>query len=155
MSEDQDHAGIITHPPLFYITAALIGVGIDYIVPLSFGFGGGTTAAAIIIFILGLLIAGMSGRKFASDKQSPSVHAPTTSIYTSGIYAYTRNPMYLGVMLWMAAAALYFDKLWILIMCVPLILFMNKVVIEKEEAYLEDKFGDEYRTYKAKVRRWI
>ncbi len=155
MSEEQDNAGIVTHPPLFYIAAALIGVGIDYFVPLSFGFEGGTTVAAIAIFILGLLIAAMGGRKFASDKQSPSVHAPTTGIYTSGIYAYTRNPMYLGVMLWMASASLYFDKLWILIMCVPLLIFMNKVVIEKEEAYLERKFGDEYTAYKNKVRRWI
>lgn len=155
MSENQDHAGIVTHPPVFYIIATLIGLGIDKFFPLSFGFEGETETAGIVIFILGLLIAGMSGRKFASDKQSPSVHAPTTAVYQDGIYAYTRNPMYLGVMLWVVAAALYFDKVWILIMVVPLVIFMNKVVIEKEEAYLEEKFGDDYRAYKEKVRRWI
>jgi protein-S-isoprenylcysteine O-methyltransferase Ste14 len=55
----------------------------------------------------------------------------------------------------MMSGALYFNKAWIMIMVLPLILWMNKVVIEKEEAYLEEKFGDDYLAYKKKVRRWI
>ncbi len=155
MNEEQDHAGIVAHPPVFYITATLIALGIDYVYPLAFGFDdlGGTLGIAV--FIIGVVITIMSFRMFASDKQSPSVHEPTSSIYTSGIYAYSRNPIYLGVLLWMAGASLYFDILWLLIVCIPLVMFMNKVVIEKEETYLEGKFGDEYLAYKSQVRRWI
>ncbi|MCC3862144.1 methyltransferase family protein [Pseudemcibacter aquimaris] len=155
MDENQDHAKIIMHPPVFYIIAALIGLGIDYFFPLSFGFEGATGTAGILLFILGVIIAILSMKNFAKDKQSPSVHAPTHNIYTSGIYGYTRNPIYLGALIWLMAAAVYFDKAWIFIMSAPLIVFLNKAVIEKEEAYLEEKFGDEYRSYKKKVRRWI
>ncbi|MDG1995320.1 MAG: isoprenylcysteine carboxylmethyltransferase family protein [Emcibacteraceae bacterium] len=155
MSEEQDNAGIAVHPPVFYIVAALIGVGIDYLFPLSFGSDAMLETAGIIIFLLGLIIAVLSFKIFASNKQSPSVHASASKIYQSGVYAYSRNPIYLGITLWLVAAALYFDNVWLLIITVPLILFMNKVVIEKEEAYLTSKFGDDYLSYKKKVRRWI
>ena len=55
----------------------------------------------------------------------------------------------------MVAASFYFDNVWLVIVTVPLIVFMNKMVIEKEEAYLERTFGVEYLDYKKKVRRWI
>ncbi|MDG1438225.1 MAG: isoprenylcysteine carboxylmethyltransferase family protein [Emcibacteraceae bacterium] len=155
MSEEQDNAGIAVHPPVFYIVAALIGVGIDYLFPLSFGSDAMLETAGIIIFLLGLIIAVLSFKIFASNKQSPSVHASASKIYQSGVYAYSRNPIYLGITLWLVAAALYFDNVWLLIITVPLILFMNKAVIEKEEAYLTSKFGDDYLSYKKKVRRWI
>ncbi|MDG1707833.1 MAG: isoprenylcysteine carboxylmethyltransferase family protein [Emcibacteraceae bacterium] len=155
MSEQEDNAGIVTHPPVFYIVAAIIGVRIDYLFPLSFGSNAMLGNAGIIIFVLGLIIALLSFKIFASNKQSPSVHASASKVYQSGVYAYSRNPIYFGIMLWLVAAALYFDNAWLLIVTVPLILFMNKAVIEKEEAYLANKFGDDYLDYKKKVRRWI
>ena len=155
MSENADNPGIVTHPPVFYIVAILIGLGIDYFMPLSFGFEGMTKTVSLVILILGTIVTVLGFKMFTTDKQSPSVHEPTVAVYQSGIYAYSRNPIYLGVLLWMMAGALFFDKVWIMIMVLPLILWMNKVVIEKEEAYLEEKFGDSYLDYKKKVRRWI
>ncbi len=155
MTDESDNAGIIAHPPVFYIIAVLIGLGGDYLIPLSFGLAAGTKIAGFAVFVTGTVISVMSFKMFAGDKQSPSVHEPTNSIYTSGVYSLTRNPIYLGVLMWVVAASFYFDKLWLLIICVPLVVFLNKAVIEKEEAYLENKFGDEYRDYKSKVRRWI
>tara|TARA_Y100000385_G_scaffold232259_1_gene244670 strand:+ start:81 stop:548 length:468 start_codon:yes stop_codon:yes gene_type:complete len=155
MSENADNPGIVTHPPVFYIVAILIGLGIDYFMPLSFGFEGMTKTVSLVILVLGTIVTVLGFKMFTTDKQSPSVHEPTVAVYQSGIYAYSRNPIYLGVLLWMMAGALFFDKVWIMIMVLPLILWMNKVVIEKEEAYLEEKFGDSYLDYKKKVRRWI
>lgn len=155
MSENADNPGIIMHPPVFYIAATIIGLGLDYLFPLSFGFEGAIKIASLVILVLGTLVLVLGFKMFAADKQSPSVHEPTNTIYQSGIYAYSRNPIYLGVLLWMVSGALFFDKAWILMMAFLLIFFMNKVVIEKEEAYLEEKFGDNYRAYKQKVRRWI
>jgi protein-S-isoprenylcysteine O-methyltransferase Ste14 len=155
MSEEQDHAGVVTHPPVFYIIATIIGLGVDYIYPLSFEFQGNEKTAGIVFVILGTLITALEFKMFASKKQSPSVHASVSEVYQSGIFAYSRNPIYLGVMLWMISGALFYDKLWILIMVGPLVIFMNKVVIEKEEAYLSHKFGDDYLNYMKKVRRWI
>lgn len=155
MSETQDNAGIVTHPPVFYIIATLIGLGLDYLYPLTFGSQAMIETGAIIIFVLGAIVAALGLKMFATNKQNPSVHATVSKVYQSGIYAYSRNPIYLGVSLWMLSGALYFDKVWIMIMMVPLTLFMNKKVIEKEEAYLEQKFGEDYIAYKQKVRRWI
>ena len=155
MSENADNPGIVTHPPVFYIVAILIGLGIDYFMPLSFGFEVMTKTVSLVILVLGTIVTVLGFKMFTTDKQNPSVHEPTDAVYQSGVYAYSRNHIYLGVLLWMMSGALYFNKAWIMIMVLPLILWMNKVVIEKEEAYLEEKFGDDYLAYKKKVRRWI
>ncbi|MCP5381316.1 MAG: isoprenylcysteine carboxylmethyltransferase family protein [Kordiimonadaceae bacterium] len=155
MDDHQDNAGIITHPPVFYIIAIILGLILDYIYPLSVGLAGNEKIAAIVLFILGTIIIILGFRIFARNKQSPSVHASVTKVYQSGIYAYSRNPIYLGVALMMLAFGLYLDKLWIIFMMIPLIIILNRLVIEKEEAYLEAKFGEEYIKYKKKVRRWI
>jgi len=155
MSKNADNPGIIIHPPVFYIVATIIGLAIDYLMPLSFGFTDITKTVSLVILALGTIVLVLGFKMFATDKQSPSVHEPTNAVYQSGIYAYSRNPIYLGVLLWMMSGALFFDKVWIMIMAFILIFFMNKVVIEKEEAYLEEKFGEDYLAYKQKVRRWI
>jgi len=155
MSDNQDNAGIITHPPVFYIMALLIGLGLDYLYPISFGFMEVTRTASIFIFISSGIILALGFGMFATNKQSPSVHASAAKVYKSGIYAYSRNPLYLSLVLLMLALSLFFDKVWIAIMILPVIIIVNKFVIEKEETYMEDKFGDDYLDYKKKVRRWI
>lgn len=155
MTEETDNAGIVTHPPFFYIIAALIAVGIDWIIPLSFGGGDILKNIAIALVVIGLLLFIAAGRLFAINKQSPSVHASQPKIITTGIYAVSRNPIYVVATLWLGSAGLYFDNAWMSLMVIPMIFVMNKMVIEKEEAYLESKFGEEYRDYKKKVRRWI
>lgn len=155
MSEEQDNAGIVTHPPFFYIASALIAVGIDQVVPLSFGNTMATEYAGLVILVIGVLIFIASGRMFVKNKQSPSVHASQPKIITDGIYGKTRNPIYVSAHLFLLAVALYVDNVWMLLMIIPLTILMTKLVIEKEEAYLERKFGGDYLDYKKKVRRWI
>lgn len=74
---------------------------------------------------------------------------PTTAIVTGGPYRFTRNPLYLSMTLIYSGITALFDAL-------PGVLrIMRRGVIEREERYLEGKFGDEYLNYKAQVRRWI
>jgi protein-S-isoprenylcysteine O-methyltransferase Ste14 len=81
--------------------------------------------------------------------------SPTSRIVTTGIYAHTRNPMYLGMSLFTAGLALVLNSLWFLI-ALPLAVYaVTKLAIEPEENYLERKFGAEYLAYKSKVRRWL
>jgi len=155
MVESNDNAGIITHPPFFYLAAAIVATIADKVYPLKYNAGQMLEYAGIVIFVLGVALFVTASKFFRINKQSPSVHAKTVKIYTSGIYGRTRNPLYLGVTIWMVAASFYFDNVWLVIVTVPLIVFMNKMVIEKEEAYLERTFGVEYLDYKKKVRRWI
>ena len=77
------------------------------------------------------------------------------TIVTEGVYRWTRNPMYLGMALIYLGFALLLDSLVALILIFPLVFVIQKEVIEREERYMEAKFGDAYRDYKARVRRWI
>ena len=83
------------------------------------------------------------------------VRKPSTEIVTSGVFQRSRNPIYLGMLLLYTGIAILANSLWILILVLPFAIILQKGVIEPEEAYLEQKFGDEYLRYKARVRRWI
>jgi protein-S-isoprenylcysteine O-methyltransferase Ste14 len=80
---------------------------------------------------------------------------PTTAIVFTGPYRFTRNPMYLGLALLQAGLAMVTNSLWPLLTLAPVIVAVRRLVIDREERYLEAKFGEEYRAYKARVRRWV
>ena len=80
---------------------------------------------------------------------------PTTSLVFTGPYRWTRNPMYLAMLLLYIGIALLFDIVWALVLTPLVMLLVVRLVIRREERYLEGKFGEEYRQYKGRVRRWI
>ncbi|GAV21192.1 hypothetical protein MMIC_P2172 [Mariprofundus micogutta] len=79
----------------------------------------------------------------------------TSTIVSSGIYGYTRNPMYLGLTLILSALSIWLGAKFGLFVVAAFILYMNTFQIEPEEEALEKQFGDVYIRYKSKVRRWI
>lgn len=80
---------------------------------------------------------------------------PTTAVLTSGVYAWSRNPNYVGALAMVAGAGLALDSLWVLA-AVPVIGAIILVwMILPEERYLEERFGSDYRAYCARVRRWL
>ena len=153
--EDNDNAGIIAHPPIFYIISVIAALVIDYFVPLDMGESPILKIVSVLMAVLGIGIFISAGKMYRTDKQNVSVHTKTDNIYQSGIYSRTRNPLYLGALIVVIAGGIYFGEPWILILQIPLVFFLNKQVIGKEEEYLERKFGAEYIEYKKKVRRWI
>lgn len=80
---------------------------------------------------------------------------PTTTIVRSGPYRFSRNPIYLAFSLFHLALALWVDSLGLLVTLIPAVAVMSRVVIPREERYLEARFPSEYAPYKASVRRWI
>jgi protein-S-isoprenylcysteine O-methyltransferase Ste14 len=82
-------------------------------------------------------------------------NTPTTTIVESGPYRFTRNLIYLGMLLSLIGLSIAFDTLWLLMMLVPFALVIRYGVVAREEAYLERKFGDIYRGYHSRVRRWL
>ena len=74
---------------------------------------------------------------------------------TGGPFRYSRNPLYLGLTLLYAGVALLIPSTWPLILLVPVLLVMRWGVIAREERYLAGKFGEPYRTYLTRVRRWL
>ena len=80
---------------------------------------------------------------------------PAMTVVTDGPFHYTRNPLYLSLLMLSAGAALFFDIMWVLAMLIPVVCVMEWFVIHREEKYLEAKFGEAYREYKRKTRRWV
>ena len=74
---------------------------------------------------------------------------------SSGLYRYSRNPMYLGVITTIIGEGLYFQYSNVLWYALAFFIIINFVVMFLEEPHLEEKFGDEYRNYKKKTRRWL
>jgi Phospholipid methyltransferase len=87
------------------------------------------------------------------DKHQP--FKPTMSIVTPGPFRFTRNPLYLGVTLIYCGLALVSNTWWCFVLLVPVLLLIHLGVVTREERYLERKFGDSYRQYRARVRRYL
>ncbi len=72
-----------------------------------------------------------------------------------GPYTITRNPIYIGLILVYFGLAIVMTSLWVLLLLIPVLMILQRGVVLPEEAYLERKFGDAYRKYKARVPRWL
>lgn len=142
-------------PPVVYIAGLLLGWGAETIRPTP----NLPRIAALIVFVLGLgLFALLDPAATARFKHANTSFIPwkaSTALVTDGPYRFTRNPMYLGMAALYAGIALGTGLLWALAL-LPIVLAVIQVaVIRREEAYLERLFGNPYRDYRAKVRRWI
>ncbi len=94
-------------------------------------------------------------RQFRAAGTNVETWRPTEAIVTRGVYARTRNPIYLAMLAIYTGIALGVDSAWLLALVIPLALVLRYGVIAREERYLEAKFGEPYRAYRATVRRWL
>ena len=108
-----------------------------------------------MVFVLALALVAWAIVTITRAGSNVPTNLPTTTIVESGPYRFTRNPIYLGMLLGLIGLAIVFDNLWLLLMLVPFALVIRYGVVAREEAYLERKFGDAYRRYCARVRRWL
>ena len=103
----------------------------------------------------GFVMIAIGSRRFAAAGTNIPPTLPTTALVVDGIYGRTRNPLYLGLILIYLGLGVAAGSLWAIGLVVPLLWVINVGVVKREERYLERKFGDAYRDYKARVRRWI
>src|SRR6202030_1935624 len=103
----------------------------------------------------GVVIIAMGTRRFLAAGTNIPPTLPTTALVVDGIYRRTRNPLYLGTTLIYLGLSVAAGSLWAIGLLVPLLWVINVGVVKREERYLERKFGDAYRDYKTRVRRWI
>lgn len=146
------------HPLLIPLVA--IGLGLfshQYVFKLSMPAGNHPTwlVAGIFFCLVGLSINALGLRELKRTNQNPSPRTPTPELVVSGPYRVTRNPMYLGFGVIQIGLGLLLNNLWISLLTVPAWIVVQYVAILPEENYLEEKFGDSYRQYKASVRRWM
>jgi protein-S-isoprenylcysteine O-methyltransferase Ste14 len=156
MQEDRpDRPGVIATPPLILAATIALGVVIDFFWPANFLPVAIAAPLGVLIILSGFAL-GISAVKEMQAANTPfETNKPPTEIVTSGVFQRSRNPIYLGMLLLCTGIAILVNSLWILILVVLFAIVLQKGVIEPEEAYLEQKFGDKYLRYKAKVRRWV
>jgi protein-S-isoprenylcysteine O-methyltransferase Ste14 len=80
---------------------------------------------------------------------------PTLAIVSDGPFRYTRNPLYIAITGLYLSVTLLVDALWPLLLLVPVLAVLQWGIVAREEKYLEAKFGEPYRAYKSRVRRWV
>jgi len=155
--KDAGTAGVIARPPLLFLGALLLGPALDRLLPLPFAVPGGANAwvlgGCLVLIGVALLAAGI--RNFSRAATPVPTNQPTRALVTTGVHAWTRNPIYLGMFLiygGIGAAAL---SPWVLILMLPLAILIRYGVVAREEVYLERRFGDAYLDYKRRVRRWL
>lgn len=155
-NSSDDNPGVIAPPPLLYAGALAIGLITDF---LLFRVQTGIPAAIRYVLAALLLAAAIAlGVGALNLFRRAGTHAkpwrPTTTIVTHAVYAFTRNPMYLAATLLYVSISIAVDSAIALFLLIPLLIVMHYGVIIREERYLEAKFGDDYRRYRSKVRRW-
>jgi protein-S-isoprenylcysteine O-methyltransferase Ste14 len=156
MADDSaDSAGVAVPPPLVYALGFVIGYALDRLKPASLGMGGARILLGWVLGGAGFALAASAIVLFRRAGTSPVPIQPTTALVVRGPYRFTRNPMYLGLATLYAGVALIVDSLWPLLVLPVVLVVIRWLVIAREEAYLERKFGDAYRAYTTRVRRWL
>ena len=157
-SERLGTAGVIGRPILLFSAAVLVGLALDRLLPSPFAVPGidpvhWITGGSLILIGLALFASGV--RNFSRAATPLPTNQPARVLVTMGIYHRTRDPIYLGFFLAYGGIGVATRSPWILILTLPLVVTIRNGVVAREEAYLERRFGDAYRDYKARVRRWL
>lgn len=155
LQDNRDNPGVIAPPPLIFAIMLAMGLLLQRFFPKKFlprriGITPGTMC---IGFAIGLTLSGFQAMRNAHTNVDP--RQPATTVVTEGPFRYTRNPLYLSLMLVYTGIAFLTNALWVILLLPVLLLVMLYGVIKREERYLERKFGEQYLSYKARVRRWF
>ncbi|MGH8613515.1 MAG: methyltransferase family protein [Gammaproteobacteria bacterium] len=153
--EHPDHANVVALPPLVYLAFFFLGVGLNYVWPLAPLPSGPRYPLGFALVASGVLLIARAMVQFRQTGTPLEPYKPTTALVTDGVFCWSRNPIYLALSLIYVGIGVIASNGWILILLVPVLVAMRYGVIAREERYLEYKFGEIYRRYKATVRRWL
>ena len=144
-----------TAPPTIFCVAFLIGLGVDLLYPLPLIPLWSQFLLGIAVVTVGVLLIRSSMQNIDRAGTTYDPYAPSTVLVTSGIYQHTRNPGYLGLAVIQVGLAVLIDSPWIALSAVIAVLVTSRFVIRLEEDKLTRTFGQRYKDYCKKVRRWI
>ena len=153
--ETTETTGIRVPPPLYYLAGLIAGLALELAFPID-GPPAWARMAAAAAGAAGFLLTGARAAGLFKRRVTPIIpFKPTTSLVTDGPYRFTRNPMYIGMACLYVAIATATGLIWALVLLPLVLVVVDRVVIAREEPYLERLFGGEYLDYKRRVRRWL
>jgi len=158
-ASSDDHPGVIARPPRIAYLLLAIGAILERLSPWPLwpagwmavsrhGLGAGLAAIGLILMTHAI----RAFRRAGTNVETPK---PATALVTGGIYARTRNPMYVSLLLLFAAVAVFANSAWFALLLAIYLVVLRFGVIAREERYLDRKFGGAYGAYRAHVRRWF
>ncbi len=153
--QPRDNPGVIALPPILYSGTLLVAILLHLILPLRLLPRTPAWVVGLLLVGIAIVIVTSGVRAMARARTEMDVRKPTTAIVVDGAFRYTRNPLYISLTLLYLGIAALINTLWPVLLLPILLIVMQRGVIEREERYLERKFGEEYLRYKARVRRWI
>ena len=153
--DERDKAGVVAPPPLIYIGALVFGLLLNRRFPVTFLPRRAARGLGWALLGAGALLLGWFERAMRQADTPTNPYKPVSHVATGGPFRYTRNPGYLSMAMIYAGIAARANALWAILVLPVALLVIQRGVIEREERYLERKFGEEYLRYKTTVRRWI
>ena len=157
MAKEQDHPSIspMVHPPLVAVLFIVLAYLLGYFVRLPFAIPQALQYFGLALAFVGFLLGIGAFMEFRKARTTLDPHGSTKQLVTSGVYRFTRNPIYLGFLLMVVGLPLNSGLIWGLVLAPFYMLTMSRLVIGREEAYLEKKFRNQYTNYTSRVRRWL
>lgn len=156
ISDDETKGpGVKFPPPLITLGVILAAYGLHTLAPLRI-----TQSPIVVMFgyalvSIAVLVAIIAAWSFFRVKTHIEPWKPTSTIIQNGIFAYSRNPIYLAFCAATIGIGMVVNSWWVVSSVVPLAALLYHFVIRREETYLQRKFGAEYLAYRNKVRRWL
>jgi protein-S-isoprenylcysteine O-methyltransferase Ste14 len=151
------NAGVHFPPPLVYALGIFAGWALARWRPWPIVDGAARwrmpAAALCVLICLAIFVAAFTA--FHRSRTTLVPNRAASALVTGGVYGRTRNPMYVSLVFLYLAFALWLNDAWMLVLLPVVVLAIDRLVIAREERYLTSAFPEEYRAYRARVRRWI
>jgi protein-S-isoprenylcysteine O-methyltransferase Ste14 len=157
-ADETDTAGVIAPPPVIYAATLALSIILHRLFPLRLMPGNARSIrrpAGIALIVAGLIPAAWAARTMHRHGNSPDPNHPVASLVVDGPFRFSRNPIYLSLTACYLGVGMLLGTVWHLLLLPLLMAVMRRGVVDREEAYLSRRFGEEYRVYMADVRRWI
>ena len=153
-----DAPDIVALPPLIWLAALLLAGLLEWLLPLGLlppplSLAASAPGTLMLAAGIGIAVAGAMAFRRAGTNIHP--RHPALVLVEKGPYRFTRNPMYLGLLLALPGIGLIASLDWAIPLVLPLWLVLHHGVVLREEAYLSAKFGAPYDAFRARTRRWL
>jgi protein-S-isoprenylcysteine O-methyltransferase Ste14 len=153
--KSDDTVQLVAIPPVVYVGAFGLGLLIHRLRPLTLFPRTAARVIGAVLFLVGYVTADSAILALWRARTDILTRRPTTTLIVTGPFRFTRHPIYVGMTLMYGGAAVLLNTLAPLLLLPALIMFVKRGAIDREEAYLERRFGEAYASYKGRVRRWI
>lgn len=143
------------HPTILLALWAILGFGLSRAIPSSVLDRPWTSPVGVALLVVGGLLLAAAELEFRRRGATSRHDRPTAVLVTTGVFRWSRHPVYLGLVLMMTGVSLFYASTWSLLLVLPFVVVLQRATVRPEEIYLERLFGADYRAYRRDVRQWI